>query len=147
MVRQMIRSKPWLFKLDQDFTFDAANFIATDINFENSWLKITNGMITVNAGYCWDGCSYKLSIADLCVIGTPDGRLHHGLPITYHASLIHDALVQFRHSHPLKQQQATAIFNGMLKERQFCWRKLYVFAVALFGPSDFKGNKQTPAAS
>ena len=142
----MIKKKPWLFKLSADYSWNAAGFISIDITFDNPWLKIHNGVITVKQGYAWDGCSHKWVIADLWVIGTPDGRLHHGLPITYHASLIHDALTQFRAVLPVTHQQATAIFDAMLKERRFFWRKLYVWAVSILGPHDFKGNRKLGGA-
>ena len=138
--------KLWLFKLSADYSWDASRFISSNISFDNAWLKIYNSVITVKQGYAWDGCSYKWVIADLWVIGTPDGRLHHGLPITYHASLIHDALTQFRAALPVTHQQATAIFDAILKERRFFWRKLYVWAVSMLGPHDFKGNRKLGGA-
>jgi len=137
----LIRHTPWLFTLTQDYSWDASQLIARDIAFDNPWLRINLGMITVKQGYSWDGCSPKWALADLCVIGTPDGRLHHGLPITYHASLIHDTLVQFRHLLPITRQQATAIFDAMLAECDFFWRQLYVWAVSHFGPQDFAGDQ------
>ncbi|WP_241086853.1 hypothetical protein [Candidatus Vondammii sp. HM_W22] len=88
----MIKKKPWLFKLSDDYSWDASRFIFNDITFDNAWLHIDSGVITVKQGYALYGCSHKWVISDLWVIGTPDGRLHHRLPITYHASLIHDAL-------------------------------------------------------
>lgn len=138
---RLLRSRPWLFSLTQDYQWDASQWIVRDIAFDNPWLCINLGIITVKQGYSWDGCTPKWALADLWVIGTPDGRLHYGLPITYHASLIHDALVQFRHQLPITQQQATAIFDAMLAERQFAWRKLYVWAVSHFGPQDFAGDQ------
>lgn len=137
----MIKTRPWLFQLAQDYSWDASDLIADKVNFANPWLNIRNGVITVTEGYAWDGCSPKCSIADLWVIGTPDGRLDEGLPITYYASLVHDALMQFRTSLPITHQQATVIFDAMLKERKFTWRKLYVWAVSQFSPRNFKGNR------
>jgi hypothetical protein len=136
----MINKHPWLFKLTHDYSWDASDFIEPETTFVNPWLSIRNSVITVSKGYAWEGCSPKLSILDLWVLGIPDGRLHHGLPITYHASLVHDALTQFRATLPITHQQATAIFDAMLKECDFACRNLYVLAVKLFGPMDFKGN-------
>ena len=142
----MIRRNPWLFKLNADYAWDASDFIAREISFDSPWLNIHLGVITVKQGYAWNGCSHKLAIADLWIIGIPDGRLHEGLPITYHASLIHDALTQFRATLPITHQQATAIFDALLKERRFFWRKLYVWAVSRFAPRGFKGN-QAPGST
>jgi hypothetical protein len=136
----MINKHPWLFKLTHDYSWDASDFIDPQVEFVNPWLSIRDSVITVSEDYAWNGCSPKLSIFDLWVLGGPDGRLRHGLPITYHASLVHDALTQFRTTLPITHQQATAIFDAMLKESGFACRKLYVLLVKLFAPLDFKGN-------
>lgn len=143
MKRKAIKKHPWLFRLDDSYTwctYKSAYHFGTIINdrlvFENEWIWIDSGAITIKKHYAWDGCSYKWSILDLFVIGVPDGRLRYGLPITYHASLIHDALTQFRHELPITRKQATAIFSALLKESGFFWRHVYVLMVKMFGQRD-----------
>jgi len=124
--------KPYIYKLSNDYTWNAKDCISQNIYFKNKWLKIEKGKITVSKNYAWNGCSPKISIADLISIGTPDGSLVEGYPITYHASLVHDALCQF--DVPLEQEAITKIFDVMLAEKDFFWRKIYVWAVRWFGP-------------
>ena len=135
-----IKKHPWLYKLDEDYIWDSGGNVSSGVFFESKWLRVDCGFITVRKNYAWDGCSYKWSVLDLFVVGVPDGRLRYGLPITYHASLIHDALTQFRHELPITHQQATAIFSALLKESGFFWRHVYVYMVKKFGEKDFKGN-------
>ena len=119
--------KPYIYKMEKDFTWNAKAFIDPSFEFKNKWLSIKKGEITVKKNYAWNGCSPKISIADLITLGTPDGSLVEGYPITYHASLVHDALCQF--DVPLSQEAITKIFDVMLAEKDFFWRKIYVWAV------------------
>jgi len=136
-----IKMHPWLYRLDADFRLDLDHLISESIVFDSEWLTIKNGFAIVKAGYAWDGCSYKFSILDLFVVGVPDGRLRHGKPMAYYASLIHDALTQYRREIPITRTQATGIFNAVLKESGFFWRPLYVLMVKLFGQHGFLGDK------
>lgn len=110
------------------------------VEFSNDWCFIADGCITVAAGYAWDGCTPKYDIAGLGVIGTPDGRLYQGKPITYYASLVHDVLCQFKDEIDISKLQVIQIFNDMLAERNFAARVVYVSAVDWFGPQVFAGD-------
>ncbi len=138
--RKAIKKHPWLYMLRENYSWYAGKFIDDTLCFDCEWLAIYSGLITVRRYYAWDGCSYKWSILDLFVVGVPDGRLRYGVPMTYYASLIHDALTQFRHELPITKQQATAIFDALLKESGFFWRHVYVYMVKKFGEKDFRGN-------
>ena len=68
----------------------------------NGFIELTqDGKIFINGsrlnGYAWDGCTPKFEFLDF-VIGTPDGRLDYltEKPITYYASLVHDAIYQYK---------------------------------------------------
>lgn len=113
--------------------------VLVDIEYCNAWCTIAGGSILVRPGYAWDGCSPKYDIAGLITIGTPDGRLHEGWPITYHSSLVHDVFCQFRLEIPISKDSVLKIFNDMLAEKDFSARVLYVTAVDWFGPQEFAG--------
>ena len=106
--------------------------------FENEWLKVERtGRVTVKgshgSGYAWDGCSPKINVLDIALIGTPDGRINVniGQPVTYYASLIHDILYQFREEIPVSRKAADDVFLQYLGD--FELRMLYYAAVRLFG--------------
>ena len=151
----MIKKKPWLYRLEKDYSYSSHHLRSLiDLSkppFNRSSYAGYGGRISlgldehdpnkgrliIRTGYAWDGCTPKFSILGLVVLGVPDGRLRHNVPMTYHASLVHDALCQFRHEIPITKQQVNAIFNDMLWEVGFPLRRLYVGAVNKFGPQDF----------
>ena len=104
----------------------------------NPWLEISeNGDIIIKGthanGYAWDGCTPKLNIFDLFLIGTPDGRtiVNTGKPITYYASLVHDVLCQFRKDIGISRRQADKVFLIYLGD--FNLRYLYYITVRAYG--------------
>ena len=102
-------------------------------NFSNKWIFISDtGVIQIGKDYAWDGCSPKFEVADL-LIGTPDGALVNGKPKTYYASLLHDALYQFKGEHNITRKEADKEFLYQLKKVGFKWAKTYYRAVRLFG--------------
>ncbi|MEH0153879.1 hypothetical protein V6R21_07005 [Limibacter armeniacum] len=109
-----------------------------DISFENDWISFENGIIrlkgTNKQGYAWDGCSPKKIWLDL-VWGTPDGRLDERteLPLTYYASLFHDAIYQFKDEIVISRKEADLLFRQMMKETGFVWSGMYYFFVRMFG--------------
>ncbi|RXJ74388.1 hypothetical protein CS022_04090 [Veronia nyctiphanis] len=109
--------------------------------FKNDWLMIKDTTLTINAGYAWDGATPKWQPFGLFTVGTPDGALRFNLPWTYQATLVHDALTQFRDTLPLSKRQVTQIFDDQLYELKWPLRKLYVWAVDRFGPQDFAGDR------
>jgi hypothetical protein len=105
--------------------------------FSNEFLTIGGGVLSIEAGYCWDGCSPKTNILGLFEIGTPDGIQRHGLPWLYYPSLVHDVLCQFRHRLPFSKDQATGIFSDLMNDTKWPLATLYTSAVHKFGPQDF----------
>ncbi len=97
-----------------------------------------DGMMTVlgshENGYAWDGCSPKWHFLHL-VMGTPDGKLDYSTekPITYYASMLHDAIYQYKDKLPISRAEADKIFLIILKDAGFMWSSLYYRAVVLFG--------------
>jgi len=114
-----------------------------NVEFENQWLLINaDGTIKVKGthlqGYAWDGCTPKWNVFDLFLVGTPDGRVivNTDKPITYYASLIHDALLQFRFEIGISRKAADHVFFEYLGD--FDLRYLYFAAVRSYGTlSDF----------
>ncbi|MDG0996240.1 MAG: hypothetical protein P8O97_03755 [Gammaproteobacteria bacterium] len=125
----------WKYQLTESYHYKHKALTAVD--FDSDWLIIKNGLLTLNKGYTWDGCSPTFILFGLITLGTPDGVLRYGKPWTYHASLVHDALLQYRASLPLSKHEITGIFNDQLKEVRWPLRWLYVKAVSVFGPQDF----------
>jgi hypothetical protein len=112
--------------------------------FISDWLEISlDGMVTVKAnvaGYSWDGCTPKLDILNLVVIGVPDGHKDYRTqkPYTYYASMVHDALYQYLDSIPISKNQVDLLFLKMLGD--FKLRQFYYFAVKFFGARNVKQN-------
>ena len=127
--------KPYLYKLEKDYTYQHPIF--DGVLFENEWCHITGSKITVKAGYACDGCTPKVDLLGLVTLGVPDGRLHEGRPMTYHASLIHDVLCQYRRELPFSKRGVVTLFADMLSDVGFPLRRLYVSCVDQFGPQDF----------
>ncbi len=130
----------WLYRLDRDYAWQSPFRFARDWAFQDgeghTRLVLTaEGVIHVLAGYSWDGCTPKTCFLDV-VIGTPDGVvfLGTGRPKTYYASLVHDALYQFLPSGlPLTRAEADRCFLLLMTESEFAPRRLYYWAVRLFG--------------
>lgn len=106
--------------------------------FTSPYLTITHHKkgtkLVVHTGYAWDGCSPKFRILDL-EIGTPEGVTNWSTkrPITYRASLVHDALYQYKYDHQISRKQADALFLQVLEQESFFWSKIYYLGVRAFG--------------
>ena len=122
----------WRYALDSDYGYCSP--LLDGIEFENEWVTIRESAIRIRAGYAWDGCSPCICVLGLFYVGTPDGAQHLGLPATYHASLVHDVLCQWRADIPVSRAQSIAIFHQLLREVRFPLAGLYAGAVFLFGP-------------
>jgi len=139
-----------IFVLDKDYSWETKKYHFDDKKIyefrdkkKNKKLRMTiskGNIITVKAGYAWDGCTPKFSFLDLLVIGTPDGILSDktGKPKAYHASLVHDVLYQFLPDLPpdnkvYTREMADGIFLEILEDADFALRKLYYYAVRTFG--------------
>jgi len=120
------------FKNEEDYYKFVVRFRGR--SFCSDYLEISiRGTIIIPKGYAWDGCTPKFTFLDL-VFGTPDGAIgKHGKPKTYYASMVHDALYQYKSEVPISRKEADKLFYEMLKEEDFYWSKVYYFAVRAFG--------------
>lgn len=124
----------YIYTLKEDHDFMVFDLI--DVVYENEWLKIEGGMVTVKANYSWNGASPKFKLFGK-VYGTPEGPImENGKPQTYYATLLHDALYQFMNElKPIGVTRKDAD-NAFLEEMQnagFKYAKLYYRAVRMFG--------------
>jgi hypothetical protein len=134
------KAAKWLFRLEQGFSWQSPYRLTRDWAFQDgegrTRLVISaEGVISVLAGYAWDGCTPKTCFLDL-VVGTPDGVVYLGTgrPKTYYASLVHDALYQFLPAGlPLTRAQADRCFLLLMTESEFAPRRVYYWAVRAFG--------------
>lgn len=107
-------------------------------SFKSPYLQIRphkkGTYVLVTQGYAWDGCSPKFRVFDL-EIGTPEGVTNWSTkkPITYRASLVHDALYQYKYDHQISRKQADQLFLQVLQKENFFWAKAYYYAVRAFG--------------
>ncbi len=104
------------FVVKQDVVFENTGI---DVEFHDASAFIDideHGTITVKGshlnGYAWDGCTPKVNIFDLWLVGVPDGRevVTTQKPITFYASMVHDALCQYREAIGLTRRQADRVF-------------------------------------
>lgn len=132
--------RSWKYKLDEPFSIYNKTFIKSKGKKFRSKKGVilcsidVDGEMTIFPGYAWDGCTPNFSILGLFFIGTPDGHTYYatGKPITYYASLVHDALYQFR---PVgtTRKDADDLFYEILKKSQFQLAYVYYKAVRIFG--------------
>jgi len=110
-------------------------------SFNGDWLAIhPDGQVTIKSsshkGYAWDGCSPKFNFLDI-TFGTPDGKLDYKTvkPITYYASMFHDAIYQYKSDVNLciSRKEADILFYLLLKKAKFKLAYVYYFFVRVFG--------------
>jgi len=122
------------FKLATKFTYHTG--ILPHDKFLGLWLRVgITGIVTIAEDYSWDGASPKVWALGRW-IGTPDGSIDErtGLPRTYYATLVHDALYQFALPNGIyTRKEIDEIFLKMLVEADFKQAKLYYRAVRWFG--------------
>ncbi|MFC2102462.1 hypothetical protein ACFLS7_05665 [Bacteroidota bacterium] len=131
-----IKGKVYKFVHKED-VFIKTNLVGRGSSHE--WLEITDdGTILVKGshlkGYAWDGCSPKVNFIDL-IIGTPDGRfdVETDKQITYYASMIHDALYQYKEEIKISRKEVDIIFKLNLKKADFVLSGIYYFFVRCLG--------------
>lgn len=125
------------------------NLINRPFYNENAWLEIkADGKIIVKGsnpgGYAWDGCSPKWNFIDL-IFGTPDGRFDSTTDkqITYYASMIHDALYQYKAVIDVSRKEVDILFKLNLQKSTFLLWRIYYCAVRIFGGLFGKWKKKT----
>jgi hypothetical protein len=123
----------WRYALADDYSMTSHYYLA-GVHFDNHWLSIHDRNVRIKAGYAWDGCSPCMSILGLFYVGPPDGAEHLGNPATYHASLVHDALCQFRTQVPVSKATAVGLFRELLDKARFPLAWAYAAAVDRYGP-------------
>jgi hypothetical protein len=113
--------------LNEDFTMQVpAQFPLPD--FENEWVTVQDQSLLIKKGYAWDGCSPKWIFMYTLVgvwdgFSTPDGKQE-----AYTASLVHDALHQFKVGERLTMDK---LFLHLLEG--FIFRYPYYWMTRLFG--------------
>lgn len=123
----------WVFKLEEVYRAPS-NFV--DYEFNSEWLQIDEvGTIEIRKGYGWDGCTFKKSVLDVFIVGTPDGIIDIETlkPKTYYASLVHDALYQYYGYHGIRRRDIDRLFLTMMRKKKFKPALLYYLAVRVFG--------------
>jgi hypothetical protein len=134
-----IISQPYKYVLKEEFVFEHKAF--KGITFQAEYLTIKDGKMYIPPTYAWNGCSPNFVVLGIAEIGTPDGVIVNGYPMTYWASLAHDALTQYRKVLNIKRSGATDVFSTLLKRAEFPLEILYTAMVKLFSPRDFLGDK------
>lgn len=137
----------WRYRLDADFHHHTP--LLAGCFFAGDWLAIADGALTIPAGYAWDGCSPAWRLPGGLWLGTPDGPLGaDGRPLSYRASLVHDALCQYAPELPIARDVSVAVFAELLAEAGFpAWRtRLYAAAVRRFGPQRWGGDARPTLA-
>lgn len=138
----------WIFVLDKDETYDVRQYLNKDFLASNpngcAFLDRSgkrrlelhpNGVAKILATYAWDGCTPKYSLWDIA-FGTPDGIPNKTTtkPKAYYASLFHDAFYQFLAVDiPISRANADRVFLEILTRDGFAPRRIYFFAVRIFG--------------
>lgn len=111
--------------LNTDLVYYNKHFLGIDFN--NDELKIKDGFITIYKGFEWNGCSF-----------VRDGeRDKDGLPSSWKASCVHDALYRYGLI-PMKRSTKDRIFYELLLEVNFKFlgiraSEIYYIGVLLFG--------------
>ncbi|EEG08942.1 hypothetical protein [Pseudogulbenkiania ferrooxidans] len=132
----------WRYRLDHPYLHTSPHLVG--VEYRNDWIDIRpHGTILIQPGYAWDGCSPAWRLPGGLWLGTPDGPLGvDGRPLSYHASLVHDALCQWKREIPIRQRATVRVFAELLQLAGAPpWRVwLYASAVARLGPQGFGGD-------
>lgn len=142
----------WRHELQERFEVFAPELMT--VSYAGEWLEIRHCRLAIRKGYAWDGCSpsFRLPGGPLLPggawFGPWDGPLRpDGRPVCWRASLVHDALCQFRHEiQGLTKEPTVTLFARMLREDGApAWMsKPYPAAVNRFGPQDWLGDAGLP---
>lgn len=130
----MGRMKNWRYVLPRDEDYQTKIYGHA---FENEWFFIReNGHARVKEGYASDGNSPRILVLDWFYLSPPDGREdpETGLPVTYRAFSLHDALLVNYKAIGIRKAQAHPEYCREIKRTNFPLRHVYCAAVTLFGP-------------
>jgi len=109
-------------------------------SFKAEYLELRkSGLLIIPKGYVWDGCSFTFSFLDLFTFGTPEGRIHFktGKPVTYYASLVHDALYQYHHEIGISKKVADQLFLKMLNKEKYPLARVYYLALRTYNTATY----------
>lgn len=108
------------------------------VEFKNEWIEIRNSAMTIQQGYAWDGATPSKRLPVVGWVGVPEGPLtQDGRPVSWKATLIHDALCQYRKDiRNINKSDTVALFKRCLEDKEApAWmRVLYPFMIDNFGP-------------
>lgn len=128
----------WRYRLTAPFALAAAELAG--VVHQGPWLQIADSRLSIAADYAWDGCSPSVKLGGLW-LGTWDGPLGpDGRPVSWRASLVHDALCQFRPQlQGMTKAASVGVFARLLAEDAAPgWmQRLYPAAVDRFGPQQW----------
>ena len=131
----------WRYRLRQRVELFAPELLT--IAYAGPWLEIRHCHLAIPAGYAWDGCSPTLRLPGGLWLGPWDGPLGtDGRPAAWRASLVHDALCQFRTEIPgLTKATTVRLFRRLLAAdgAPYWMQRIYPAAVDLFGPQAWGG--------
>lgn len=139
----------WRYRLDTPFEPIAPELLGID--FKNEWITIRHARIRIAAGYAWDGCSPAWRLPGGIWLGVPDGPLGtDGRPVSWRATLVHDALCQFRPDiEGLAKVATVRLFQRLLTEAKapqwMVW--LYPAAVDAMGPQNWIESRERGKAN
>lgn len=130
------QSGKWRFVLTEDFTVHLSLFLRGSHLFVDRGLSIARldgSLLTIFAGYAWDGCSGPL-------VPSPES--------TRAASCVHDCLYQFGQlpCAPWSREMADEVFFQLLRANRFPLAGIYFGAVAVFGGL-YRWFNRRPSAS
>lgn len=136
----------WRYILTKDFNYYTPYL--SNIEFKNDFIEIKDSKILIKKDYAWDGCSpsLRINLGSLLPqglwLGVWDGPLNKDArPSTYYATLVHDALCQFRKDiNGLNKNATVDMFKDLLTIRNspFWMSYLYPLAIKYFGPQNWK---------
>jgi len=136
----------WRYKLAEDFELTSPYLIG--VTFDSHWVIIRNARIFIRKGYAWDGCtpSYRIPMGEVLPkglwLGIWDGPSNtQGMPSTMKATLVHDALCQYRNEiQGMTKENSIALFKQLMHEYESpSWlANLYALGLNLFGPKKWQ---------
>lgn len=134
-------SANWLYRLDKPFSVQTLlrpnhNYFIVDSLVTRPLAELRpDGLLVIYEGFAWDGCTPKFRVSKY-LVGVWDGSTVGGVPETYYASLIHDALCQLLGLYPIDEFDRKAVdleFKTQLARDRFVYQELYYGAVRTYG--------------
>ncbi|WP_306602489.1 hypothetical protein [Azonexus sp.] len=129
----------WRYCIDRKFTLCSPWL--DGVFYMGEWVRIASQTIEIATRYAWDGCSPAYRLCGDIWIGPWDGPSgRDGKPVTWQATLVHDALCQFRRDiRGLTKGATVGLFDAQLRaDLAPAWMcQTYPPVVDLFGPQEW----------